>query len=139
MGGNGGTIKGDPGGGEGGSICHQTLEQAESGGEHRASCMASSPNNLSSLVQELRDRIAAASSTSPNDGGRGGGGRIDDGTVEIRFRAVLPNLLNNYVVPSPSGGRYSLHVRSSVCSCVLMLDRERGSVCLWNLVNRLQC
>ncbi|XP_023529566.1 serine/threonine-protein kinase ATR [Cucurbita pepo subsp. pepo] len=50
--------------------------------------------NLSSLVHELRERIAASSSTPPN--------RSDDVGVEVRFRAVLPNLLHAYVVPSSS-------------------------------------
>ncbi|XP_075094243.1 serine/threonine-protein kinase ATR-like isoform X1 [Nicotiana tabacum] len=48
--------------------------------------------NLSSLVHELRE--AASSSTPPNI-------RNDD-ALEVRFRAVLPNLLNAYVVPSSS-------------------------------------
>ncbi|KAL6963657.1 non-specific serine,threonine protein kinase [Sarracenia purpurea var. burkii] len=51
--------------------------------------------NLSSLVHELRERIAASSSTPPNHG--------EDDALEIRFRAVLPNLLHAYVVPSSSG------------------------------------
>ncbi|XP_028070642.1 serine/threonine-protein kinase ATR-like [Camellia sinensis] len=50
--------------------------------------------NLSSLVHELRKRIAASSSTLPNIG--------DDDALEIRFCAVLPNLLYAYVVPSSS-------------------------------------
>ncbi|GMH13512.1 hypothetical protein Nepgr_015353 [Nepenthes gracilis] len=49
---------------------------------------------LSSLVHELRERIAASSSTPPNKG--------DDVALENRFRAVLPNLLNAYVIPSTS-------------------------------------
>lgn len=84
--------------------------------EHRASCMAESRNNLSSLVHELRERIAASSST-PNSGGGGGGGGSGgegDDALEIRFRAVLPNLLHAYVVLSPSGGPSSLKPRSSV-------------------------
>ncbi|CAN1771051.1 Serine/threonine-protein kinase ATR [Linum perenne] len=51
--------------------------------------------SLSSLVHELRERIAASSSTQPANGG-------DDGALETRFRAVLPNLLHAYVVPSSS-------------------------------------
>lgn len=51
--------------------------------------------SLSSLVHELRERIAASSSTPPSNG--------DDDALEIRFRAVLPNLLHAYVVPSSSG------------------------------------
>ncbi|KAJ8766984.1 hypothetical protein K2173_012493 [Erythroxylum novogranatense] len=54
--------------------------------------------NLSSLVNELRERIAATSSSSPNNGG----GCEDDGALEIRLRAVLPNLLHAYVIPSSS-------------------------------------
>ncbi|XP_028112012.1 mechanosensitive ion channel protein 6-like [Camellia sinensis] len=50
--------------------------------------------NLSSLVHELRERIAASSSTPPNIG--------DDDALKIRFRDVLPNLLHTYVVPSSS-------------------------------------
>ncbi|KAM2676914.1 hypothetical protein EV1_003540 [Malus domestica] len=50
--------------------------------------------NLSSLVHELRERIAAPS-TPPNN-------HYDDDLV-IRFRAVLPDLLHSSVVPSPSG------------------------------------
>lgn len=56
--------------------------------------------NLSSLVHELRERIAASSSTPPNHDGGGGDG---DDALEARFRAVLPNLLQAYVVPSSSG------------------------------------
>ncbi|KAF9600437.1 hypothetical protein IFM89_009352 [Coptis chinensis] len=47
---------------------------------------------LSSLVHELRERIAA--STSSN------GGTEDNEPLEIRFRSVLPNLLHAYVLPS---------------------------------------
>ncbi|KAL0365707.1 UNVERIFIED_CONTAM: Serine/threonine-protein kinase ATR [Sesamum angustifolium] len=50
--------------------------------------------NLSSLVHELRERIAASSSTPPNN--------QNDEALESRFRAVLPNLLHAYVVPSSS-------------------------------------
>ncbi|KAK9109353.1 hypothetical protein Sjap_017413 [Stephania japonica] len=51
--------------------------------------------NLSSLVHELRERIAASSSAStPINGG--------DDQLEMRFRMVLPNLLQAYVVPSSS-------------------------------------
>ncbi|KAG8368042.1 hypothetical protein BUALT_Bualt15G0004300 [Buddleja alternifolia] len=50
--------------------------------------------NLSSLVHELRERIAASSSTPPN--------KHNDDALESRFRAVLPNLLHTYVVPSSS-------------------------------------
>ncbi|XAR72671.1 Non-specific serine/threonine protein kinase [Bertholletia excelsa] len=50
--------------------------------------------NLSSLVHELRERIAASSSTPPSSG--------EDDALETRFRAVLPNLLQAYVVPSAS-------------------------------------
>ncbi|GLT42972.1 hypothetical protein SLA2020_169490 [Shorea laevis] len=54
-------------------------------------------NNLSSLVRELRERIAASSSTPPNSG--------DDDALENRFRAVLPNLLQAYIVPSSANER----------------------------------
>ncbi|KAF9601548.1 hypothetical protein IFM89_020376 [Coptis chinensis] len=47
---------------------------------------------LSSLVRELRERIAA--STSSN------GGTEDNEPLEIRFRSVLPNLPHAYVLPS---------------------------------------
>ncbi|KAH6777085.1 Ataxia telangiectasia-mutated and RAD3-like protein [Perilla frutescens var. frutescens] len=50
--------------------------------------------NLSSLVHELRERIAASSSTPTN--------KQQDDALESRFRAVLPNLLHLYVVPSSS-------------------------------------
>ncbi|KAI7737857.1 hypothetical protein M8C21_021329, partial [Ambrosia artemisiifolia] len=50
--------------------------------------------NLSCLVHELRERIAASSSTPPN--------KSDDASLELRFRAVIPNLLHAYVVPSSS-------------------------------------
>ncbi|KAK4477252.1 hypothetical protein RD792_016466 [Penstemon davidsonii] len=50
--------------------------------------------HLTSLVHELRERIAASSSTPPNE--------QYDAAVQSRFRAVLPNLLNAYVVPSSS-------------------------------------
>nr|KYP69208.1 Serine/threonine-protein kinase ATR [Cajanus cajan] len=53
--------------------------------------------NLSSLVHELRERIAASSSTpTPNN-------PSDDDALEVRFRTVLPNLLHAYVLPSSSG------------------------------------
>lgn len=51
--------------------------------------------NLSSVVYELRERILASSSTPPN--------KSDDASLELRFRAVIPNLLHAYVVPSSSG------------------------------------
>nr|XP_048336390.1 serine/threonine-protein kinase ATR-like isoform X3 [Ziziphus jujuba var. spinosa] len=50
--------------------------------------------SLSSLVRELRERIAASSSTPPTN--------VDDEALDARFRAVLPHLLHTYVVPSPS-------------------------------------
>lgn len=55
--------------------------------------------NLSSLVHELRERIAASSSTPPLSKNNSG----DDDALEIRFRAVIPNLLHTYVNPSPTG------------------------------------
>lgn len=51
--------------------------------------------NLSSLVHELRERVAASSSTPPN--------KENDEALEARFRAVLPSLLHTYVVPSALG------------------------------------
>ncbi|XP_010266921.1 PREDICTED: serine/threonine-protein kinase ATR isoform X2 [Nelumbo nucifera] len=51
--------------------------------------------NLSSLIHELRERIAASSSSPPNNNG-------EDDPLESRFRAVLPNLLQAYVIPSSS-------------------------------------
>jgi hypothetical protein len=57
--------------------------------------------NLSSLVHELRERIAATSSTPPNTNTNTAA--ENDSALEIRFRAVLPNLLHAYVVPSSSG------------------------------------
>ncbi|XP_073033978.1 serine/threonine-protein kinase ATR isoform X1 [Primulina eburnea] len=50
--------------------------------------------NLSSLVHELRERIAASSSATSTT--------QNDDVLESRFRAVLPNLLQAYVVPSAS-------------------------------------
>ncbi|KZV39346.1 serine/threonine-protein kinase ATR [Dorcoceras hygrometricum] len=50
--------------------------------------------NLSSLVHELRERIAASSSATSTT--------QNDEVLESRFRAVLPNLLHAYVVPSAS-------------------------------------
>ena len=57
--------------------------------------------NLSSLVHELRERIAATSSTPPNTNTNTAA--ENDSALEIRFRAVLPNLLHAYGVPSSSG------------------------------------
>ncbi|KAI7998263.1 Mechanosensitive ion channel protein 4 [Camellia lanceoleosa] len=64
--------------------------------------------NLSSLVHELRERITTSSSTPPNIG--------DDDALEIRFRAVLPNLLHAYVVPSSSDLSLSLKPLCSINS-----------------------
>ncbi|KAK7390797.1 hypothetical protein VNO78_18880 [Psophocarpus tetragonolobus] len=55
--------------------------------------------NLSSLVHELRERIAASSSTPALNSAS------DDDALEVRFRTVLPNLLNAYVLPSSSGNQ----------------------------------
>lgn len=57
--------------------------------------------NLSSLVHELRERIAASSSTPPNNNHNNNDD--DDASLELRFRAVIPNLLHTYVIPSSSG------------------------------------
>ncbi|GMJ02240.1 Ataxia telangiectasia-mutated and RAD3-related [Hibiscus trionum] len=59
---------------------------------------SSNSRNLSSLVHELRERIAATSSTPPNNINSS----ADDDALEARFRAVLPNLLHAFVVPSSS-------------------------------------
>ncbi|XP_074371417.1 serine/threonine-protein kinase ATR [Apium graveolens] len=59
--------------------------------------------NLSSLVHELRERIAASSSTPPLHKNNTAAGETEyDDALEIRFRAVIPNLLHTYVVPSSS-------------------------------------
>ncbi|KAK4847635.1 hypothetical protein QYF36_004185 [Acer negundo] len=55
-------------------------------------------NNLTSLVHELRERIASSSSSSTPLNSN----RENDEALESRFRYVLPNLLHAYVVPSPS-------------------------------------
>ncbi|ESQ47406.1 hypothetical protein EUTSA_v10027615mg [Eutrema salsugineum] len=60
-------------------------------------------NNLSSLVYELRERVAASSLTPANNLGHSS--RVDDDALEIRFRAVIPNLLKSYVVLSLGNGR----------------------------------
>lgn len=64
--------------------------------------MANTSNSriLSSLVHALRERIAATPSTPPNNNLST---CADDDALETKFRAVLPNLLNGYVVPSSSG------------------------------------
>ncbi|KAL1193295.1 Serine/threonine-protein kinase ATR [Cardamine amara subsp. amara] len=60
-------------------------------------------NNLSSLVHELRERVAASSSTPANNLRHSSD---EDDALEIRFQAVIPNLLNTYVVvPSLGKGR----------------------------------
>ncbi|KAK8263394.1 hypothetical protein V6Z11_D12G038900 [Gossypium hirsutum] len=63
--------------------------------------MANTSNSriLSSLVHALRERIAATPSTPPNNNLST---CADDDALETKFRAVLPNLLNGYVVPSSS-------------------------------------
>ncbi|KAL2537811.1 Serine/threonine-protein kinase ATR [Forsythia ovata] len=62
--------------------------------------------NLSSLVHELRERIAASSSTPLN--------KQNDDALESRFRAVLPNLLHDYVVPSSSAKEREVVAASAV-------------------------
>ncbi|KAI3834279.1 hypothetical protein MKX03_030086 [Papaver bracteatum] len=47
---------------------------------------------LSSIIHELRERISASSSSPANNG--------DDDHLVNRFRTVLPNLLQSYVLPS---------------------------------------
>ncbi|XP_047310870.1 serine/threonine-protein kinase ATR [Impatiens glandulifera] len=49
-------------------------------------------SNLSSLIHELRERIAASPSTPPS--------KEDDEALNTRFRAVIPKLVDDYVVPS---------------------------------------
>ncbi|RZC85601.1 hypothetical protein C5167_041786, partial [Papaver somniferum] len=53
---------------------------------------------LSSIIHQLRERISssslASSSSSPANNG------VDDDQLENRFRSVLPNLLQTYVLPS---------------------------------------
>ncbi|KAI4367378.1 hypothetical protein MLD38_023121 [Melastoma candidum] len=64
--------------------------------------MSNSKVRITSLVHELRERIATSPSANASDDA-GGDGRVgDDDAVEARFRAVLPNLLHTYVVPSAS-------------------------------------
>lgn len=80
--------------------------------------------NLSSLVHELRERIAASSS-SPSHPGDG------PDPLESRFRAVLPNLLQAYVLPSSTGLSLSIYqslsmrflfklssIANNLCSCL---------------------
>ncbi|CAN8236301.1 unnamed protein product [Cochlearia groenlandica] len=63
----------------------------------------SNENTLSSLVHELRERVAASSSTPSNNLRLSSG--ADDVALEARFRAVIPHLLNTYVNPSLGNGR----------------------------------
>ncbi|KAK4772042.1 hypothetical protein SAY86_013817 [Trapa natans] len=70
--------------------------------EHRASCMELSEPKLSGLLQELLDRLAAASSSNSHDNDGRRGGRLDDDVVEARFQNVLPSLLNKFIVISYS-------------------------------------
>ncbi|PNX67988.1 serine/threonine-protein kinase ATR-like protein [Trifolium pratense] len=60
--------------------------------------------NLTSLLHELRERITSSSSSStPNNA------TDDTDALELSFRAVLPNLLHSFVLPSSSGNlTYSL-------------------------------
>ncbi|XP_042464961.1 serine/threonine-protein kinase ATR-like isoform X2 [Zingiber officinale] len=52
--------------------------------------------NISSLIHDLRERIAASTSVAASSS------NCED-PVETKFRAVLPNLLHSYVVPSSTG------------------------------------
>ncbi|XVF45588.1 hypothetical protein PTKIN_Ptkin02bG0218200 [Pterospermum kingtungense] len=63
----------------------------------------SNSKSLSSLVHELRERIAATSSTPPNNTNINNNG--EDDMLETRFRAVLSKLLHDYVVPSSANKR----------------------------------
>lgn len=67
-------------------------------------------NNLSSLVHELRERVAASSSSPANNLRHSS---EDDEALQIRFQAVIPNLLNTYVVV-PSLGNYIIVALVSV-------------------------
>lgn len=58
---------------------------------------------LSSLVHELRERIAASSSSALTSPEPSSSSPSDDDALEVRFRTVLPNLLHAYVLPSSSG------------------------------------
>lgn len=74
------------------------------------------------LIHELRERIAAASSTPPNNS--------HDVALETRFRAVLPNLLQAHVVPSPSGtvqiGNLNLNLKLNKVNCSMKCERNFG-------------
>lgn len=88
--------------------------------------------NLSSLVHELRERIASSASTPPN--------KQRDEVLESRFRAVLPSLLQTYVVPSSSGnfcifahcivgnfewlGFYIVSLLKKTTECIVAKERE---------------
>jgi len=76
--------------------------------------------NLSSLVHELRERIAASSSTpTPNN-------PSDDVVLEVRFRTVLPNLLHAYVLPSStSSGTFFFFI--SIINVMLLSSTYHSS------------
>lgn len=74
-------------------------------------------NNLLSLVHELRERVAASASTPANNLRHSSGDEED--ALEIRFRDVIPNLLNTFVVPSL--GNYCL-------SCWILLELNLGLI-----------
>ncbi|XP_015941840.1 serine/threonine-protein kinase ATR [Arachis duranensis] len=58
---------------------------------------------LSSLVHELRERIAASSSTPTTTTTTNNNVTAsDDDALEVRFRTVLPNLINAYLLPYSS-------------------------------------
>lgn len=54
--------------------------------------------NLSNLVQKLRECIAASSSSFLNN--------VEDDALELKFYAILSNLLRADIVPSPSSGTF---------------------------------
>lgn len=58
--------------------------------------------NLSSLIHELRERIADSSSPSSTAAAASSAAAGED-PLETRFRVVLPNLLHAYVNPSSTG------------------------------------
>ncbi|KAI3955847.1 hypothetical protein MKW98_006207 [Papaver atlanticum] len=55
---------------------------------------------LSSLIQQLRDRISSSSASSSSSPASSTNNGVDDDQLENRFRTVLPNLLQTYVLPS---------------------------------------
>ncbi|RWW18353.1 hypothetical protein GW17_00017663 [Ensete ventricosum] len=74
--------------------------------------------NLSSLIHELRERIAASAS-APSSSSSG------EDPLETKFRTVLPNLLHAYVVPSSTGtGTSPPHLSPSSSLIVKLTTRS---------------